>query len=183
MKKVLAILTSAVALGSAIFAAPANAVNQDVNVEITIQPTMYLRTFQNVKLQVTQGDLGAQDKDFNSTPDTDGNTLIDQTKPNITAGTNLSAVVKNVKELFAVWSNSSTGVNVTVTPVTKVLTNTVDGTAATLTSSTAVINTTGNPTLTKALVGGANLTFDLSQANQSGTYKGGVIRVEALAKP
>jgi len=182
--KVLAILVaSAAALGSAIFATPAHAVQQDVQVEVTVQPTIFLRTFNQVKLQITQGDLGATDKDFNSTATTDGTTLISKLKPsNISAGTALT-VKKNVKELFAVFSNSAKGVTVTVTPVIDILTSTSGDQSSVKLKTITVNNPSGTPTFNTPLVGGVDLDFDLTNSSGAGTYTGGSIRVEALATP
>ncbi|KAF3889044.1 MULTISPECIES: hypothetical protein [Nostocales] len=187
--KIVAILAAATALGSSLFAAPAQAVQQDVNVEITVSPVLFLRTFETVSLQITNQDLGSLDKDVDTINRiTDGTTSIDRTTPvgigEIAAGT----IKKPVKELFAVWSNSSNGVDVTVTPVTgsTTLTNTIASpngrfATATLSDAKAVITDTTKPTTAKPLVGGAELSFDLT-STAAGKYVGAKIRVEALPK-
>ncbi|KST68305.1 hypothetical protein [Mastigocoleus testarum] len=137
--KFLAIIAAGLsAVGSIITAVPANAVEQEVNVEITIQPTMFLRTFENISLDITQGDLGANDKDFDSTnTTTDGNTSITLTpRPSLVDGIELSAVQKQVKELYAVWANSGTTVNVSIEATQDTLTNTADGTSTALITAT-----------------------------------------------
>ncbi|BAZ38345.1 hypothetical protein NIES4101_42820 [Calothrix sp. NIES-4101] len=192
-KKILGIIAAgAAALSSAIFTAPANAVQQDVNVEVTIQPGIYLRTFENVKLQITQGDLGAtQEKDFNpGAPDTDGTTKLTLTpRPAIGSGTQ-TTVTKKVDELFAVWSNSGKPVNVTVTPVANsaaglpkatVLTNTADPGSEIVLTNVTVNNGTGTPTASVPIVGGVDLEFDVSAAS-AGVHTGGKLTVEALAQ-
>jgi hypothetical protein len=81
-KKIFGVIAASItALGSAIIAVPAQAVEQTVNVSVNVEPFIYLRTFQDVKLKVNQGDLGGKSGDFNSTLMTDGSTLIDRTKP------------------------------------------------------------------------------------------------------
>ncbi|MCV3212596.1 hypothetical protein OGM63_03455 [Plectonema radiosum NIES-515] len=190
--KVLAILAaSAAALGSAIFAAPAHAVEQNVDVNVTIQPTIYLRTFKTINLQISQGDLGAIDKDYDPSNTTDGSAILSRIAPaNLARGTQ-TEVTKNVKELFAVWSNSGKAVTVTVKPVPNdtttggtVLTNPVATTRrVTLKTATATGGFNGTPDEElNPLVGGADLVFDVSRA-VAGSYSGGQIKVEALATP
>lgn len=189
MKKVITILTATTALVSAIFSAPAQAVQQDVNVEMTVSPVIYLRTFETVSLQITNQDLGSVDKDFDTeNKATDGTTKIDKTTPEGLGALEAGTIEKTVEELFAVWSNSANGVDVTVTPVdgATTLTNTVPSSSgkfakANLADAEAVITDTSNPTLSKPLVGGAKLTFELTSV-AAGKYTGGKIRVEALAK-
>lgn len=182
--KFLAILAASLsAVGSIIIGAPANAVEQEVNVEITIQPTMFLRTFENISLDITQGDLGANDKDFDPTnTTTDGNTSITVTpRPSLVDGSDLSAVQKQVKELYAVWANSGTTVDVTIEPTQDTLTN-ADGTSTALITAVTPTEPSGSPTATQPLVGGADFTFDLTNATATGTYNGGMVRVKAEAQ-
>ena len=190
--KVLVILVaSAAVLGSTIFVAPANAVEQNVDVNVTIQPTIYLRTFKTVNLQITQGNLGATEKDYNTVETTDGSNILDRTAPaTISKGGN-PEVTKSVKELFAVWSNSGKAITVTVKPVPNdtatggtILKNPAATTKqVTLKTATATGNFTGTPDEDqKPLIGGADLVFDVSKAT-AGSYSGGQIKVEALATP
>ncbi|MGD1871811.1 MAG: hypothetical protein ACFB02_02040 [Mastigocoleus sp.] len=181
-KKFLGIIAGVAAIGSAIISAPANAVEQEVQVDITIQPTMYLRTFSNVSLQITQGDLGAADKDFDSVnTTTDGSTAIDQTNPTFSGGSQ-TQVTKEVKELFAVWGSNSNAVNVTVTATEDTLTNTDGFSQAQITNVVATGENTGTPSPINPIVGGADITFDLTNASSPGQYTGGVLKVEALAQ-
>ncbi|MEA5572756.1 hypothetical protein [Calothrix sp. UHCC 0171] len=194
-KKILGIIAAgAAALSSAIFAAPANAVQQDVNVEVTIQPGIFLRTFQNVKLQITQGELGAAlEKDFNpGVTDTDGTTKLTLLpRPQVGVGTQ-PTVTKKVNELFAVWSNGGKPINVTVTPVANsaagapkatILTNTADPASEILLTNVTVNNGSGTPVNANTpIVGGVDLTFDVSAAS-AGVHTGGKLTVEALAQP
>ncbi|MEM7554391.1 MAG: hypothetical protein AAF378_09875 [Cyanobacteria bacterium P01_A01_bin.84] len=175
------IAASVTAIGSTIISAPANAVEQNVNIDINIQPTMYLRTFQNVSLQITQGDLGAQDKDFDPTNNTtNGTTAIDQARPTLGAG-NQTQVTKNVQELFAVWGTGD-AVNVTVTATQDTLTHTDGVSTAEISTITANGNSSGTPSATVPIVGGADITFDLTNATNPGQYSGGILKVEALAQ-
>lgn len=183
--KFLAILAASLsAVGSIIIGAPANAVEQEVNVEITIQPTMFLRTFENISLDITQGDLGANDKDFDpNNTTTDGNASITLTpRPSLVDGSDLSAVQKQVKELYAVWANSGTTVDVTIEATQDTLTNTVDGISTALITGVTPTEPTGSPTATQPLVGGADFTFDLTNATATGTYNGGMVRVKTEAQ-
>ncbi|OKH39275.1 hypothetical protein NIES2101_35595 [Calothrix sp. HK-06] len=192
-KKILGIIAASVAaLGSAIFAAPAHAVKQDVDVNVTIQPGIYLRTFKTINLQITQGDLGAlQESDFNTggSDTTDGSGTLMRTQPRIGAGSN-TEVTKNVKELFAVWSNGNKPINVTVTPKVNDTGNNLTVLASSDTTSTdkvilksvTVNNGSGTPTARVPVVGGVDLVFDTSEAG-AGSYTGtGLLTVEALAQ-
>ncbi|MDJ0696114.1 hypothetical protein [Mastigocoleus sp. MO_188.B34] len=182
--KFLAIIAASLsAVGSIIAGVPANAVEQEVNVEITIQPTMFLRTFENISLDITQGDLGANDKDFDTNPTTDGNTSLTVTpRPSLTDGSELLAVQKQVKELYAVWANSGTEVNVSIEATQDTLTNTTDGVSTAIITEVTATEPNGQPTATQPLVGGANFTFNLTNATATGTYNGGVVRVKAEAQ-
>ncbi|MBW4602957.1 MAG: hypothetical protein KME29_26200 [Calothrix sp. FI2-JRJ7] len=193
-KKILGIVAASVAaLGSAIFAAPAHAVKQDVDVNVTIQPGIYLRTFKTINLQITQGDLGAlQESDYNTggSDTTDGTGTLMRTVPRIGAGTD-TEVTKNVKELFAVWSNGSRPINVTVTPkITDtdtqqtVLANAdAASTDKIVLKSVTVNGGSGTPTNARTpIVGGVDLIFDTTEAT-AGSYTGaGLLTVEALAE-
>lgn len=184
-RKFLGILAASLsAVSSIIISAPANAVEQEVNVEITIQPTMFLRTFENISLDITQGDLGANDKDFDPTnPTTDGNTsLTVNPRPSLADGGELSAVPKQVKELYAVWANSGTSVDVTIEATQATLTSTADSVSTAIITGVTPTEAGGSPTATQPLVGGADFTFDLTNATATGTYNGGVIRVKTEAQ-
>jgi hypothetical protein len=185
---------SVVALASSIIAAPAEAVTQDVDVQVTISPTLYLRTFKTIDLQITNSDLGAIDKDFmgdtgtTGTAITNGTGLIDPNAPNFGAKTKTS-IDKTVNELFAVWSNSPQGVNVAVTSVLDPITGKAELMGASSTNAGKKITlksvvpsaTTGTPTLDTPFVGGATLTFDVTKA-PAGLYNQGKITVEATPK-
>ena len=114
-KKVLGLLAaSAAVIGSAIFAAPARAVKQDVNVNLTVDEVLFLRTFETVELRVSQGELNGDtgsETEFAGT--TDGTDQIDLTPPPAQSPSNATSVTKSVQELYAVYAN--TGVNPTVT--------------------------------------------------------------------
>mgnify|MGYP001795150240 FL=1 len=120
-KKVLGLLAaSAAVIGSAIFATPARADQQNVEVNLTVDEVLFLRTFSSIDLKVSQGDLsGGDDKDFDGRS-TDGTLQIDVETPtgvnDIDGGT---TVTKNVRELYAVWGNGdvdSDDVNITIRP-------------------------------------------------------------------
>ena len=145
---------------------------------------MFLRTFENISLDINQGDLGANDKDFDpNNPTTDGNTSITVVpRPSLTDGSQLSAVQKQVKELYAVWANSGTTVDVTVEATQDTLTNTVDNASTATITSVTPTQPNGNPTATAPLVGGADFVFDLTNATATGTYNGGMVRVKAEAQ-
>ncbi len=190
-KKILGIIAGIATVGSAVFAAPAHAVKQDVDVTVTIQPSIYLRTFQTVNLQITQGDLGAtKESDFNATPMTDGTTkLTINPAPAIGTGTS-TTVKKTVAELFAVYSNSGKPVTVTVTPVDNnaagtpkatTLINAADPGSEILLTGVTVTGGTGTPTARVPVIGGVDLDFDVSAAT-AGVHSGAKLTVEALAQ-
>ncbi|MBW4512578.1 MAG: hypothetical protein KME64_39725 [Scytonematopsis contorta HA4267-MV1] len=190
-RKFIGILAASAAfLGSAIFAAPAKATEQEVGVNITVQPTMFLRTFQTINLNITQGDLGGTDKDFNSTPVSDGTTLIDKTAPETLGSGNLRSVTKKVPEIFAVWGNTGTNatVNVTVAPggdILRPVGSTGTGTTTRNVTMTALAtNNTGPLNAETPLVGGADLTFAFGGTRvNAGRYEGGKLLVRAVANP
>jgi hypothetical protein len=194
-KKILGIIAGVATVGSAVFAAPAHAVKQDVNVTVTIQPGIYLRTFETINLQVTQSDLSGgtlKESDYNPTPITDGSGKLTLLPAPIVGSTNGKTVKKSVTELFAVWGNTAgKEVEVTVKPVM----NSTDGKSAVLENAdkSSEISITGVTVtgISKAVptskgltpttfVGGVDLDLDVSQAT-AGLHTGGKLTVEALA--
>jgi hypothetical protein len=190
-RKFIGILAASAAfLGSAILAAPAKATEAEVGVNITVQPTMFLRTFETVNLNITQGDLGGTDKDRNTVPATDGTTLIDRTPPASLGSGTSGSVTKNVRELFALWGNTgnSATVNVTVATDGGVLTRVGTGTGARPTARMTAVATNNTKTFGEdgePLVGGADLTFTFSgtRGASAGRYEGGKLLVRAVATP
>ncbi len=187
----LAAIAGTAVIGNSLFSAPVHAldVNQDVDVEINVPEVLYLRTFDTVSLNITEADLGGgtaattggvgSDYETNGTPagTTDGTTAIDPTSP--FAGVTGGSIIRNVQQLYAVWSNSANAVTINHTIPTPALTN---GTATATIKS--VNNTTGSgnnpPGLITPLIGGVDIEFDLTNATTAGTYTGGVINVEAI---
>jgi hypothetical protein len=206
-KKFLAIIAASAALGSAIFATPARAVDQEVNVNVTIQPSLYLRTFKNIDLNITDGDLQVPDKDFgpdaaNQNTTTNGKTALDVIAPIVGGGRAVDTTIK-VNQLFAVWSNTDRQVKVmptivqpnltqaggTVTTTSpRVVITEVQALASTDGSGTGAAEVRGAATNRIPFVGGAVLKLDLSastrgaiaEPNGSLKFQGGIIRVEAL---
>jgi hypothetical protein len=198
-KALVILAASAAALGSAIFAAPANAVQQEVEVQVTIQPALYLRTFKTIKLDITQGDLAKanggtlKESDFmgdegvGGSAVTTGEQLINNIRSGgIGGGGTADTVTKTVKQLYAVWGNTAAGksVTVTVTPVVKDLLK--DGTSTTekitldtITPTTGSFTTGAVNSTTTGKVGGIDMTFKLNGAGE-GTYTGGKISVNAV---
>jgi hypothetical protein len=181
---------SAAFLGSAILAAPAKATEQEVGVNITVQPTMYLRTFQTINLNITQGDLGGADKDFNpGALVSDGTTLINRQAPDTIGGGTNRAVPKTVNEIFALWGNTGTTATVNVTVAAGGESLTPVGATGTpnprnnVTMAVArAINNTGPLDAEIPLVGGAELTFTANGTRMNaGRYEGGKILVRAVA--
>lgn len=199
-KKVLGLLAaSAAVIGSAILAAPARAVEQTVDVNLTVDEVLFLRTFQSIDLKVSQGDLsgGTEDKDYDPRS-TDGTLQIDVDSPtNVNDIAGGETVTKEVRELYAVWGNGdvdSGDVTVTVrtTPGGDMLTggSNRDPILAKMTVG-PLIDTErdiddleeDSPGLLR--VGGVELTFDFEDEDgeiispQAGAYIGGSLTVEA----
>jgi hypothetical protein len=181
-----AIAVSIAALGSAIIAVPAQAVEQTVDVSVNVEPFIYLRTFKDVKLKVTQQDLGGTSGDqMPANPTTTGTTLIDQTIPTFSTG-NLTSVTKPINELYAVWGNTTNSVKVTVKPVIgKDILTGPSNTKAKIVVGSTIGTDTQVPTTTKPFVGGVNLdisfqnTFGASVNPSAGDYTGGQLTVDA----
>jgi hypothetical protein len=185
-----AIAVSIAALGSAIIAVPAQAVEQTVDVSVNVEPFIYLRTFKDVKLKVTQGDLGAISGDYNVTPTTTGSTLIDRTKPLSFGTANATTLSKDITELYAVWGNTANEVKVTVTPVVgkNILTGPIgsDTQAKITVGDTIGVSQQKPSSVGKSnFVGGVklNISFqDVSGADAppaAGDYIGGQLKVDA----
>lgn len=190
-KKILGVFAATLALGSAVFAAPAHATEQEVDVEITVQPAMFLRTFDSVQLNITQADLGATTTS-EAVGISDGTTPISREAPSAISSGDRRQAPKSVPELFAVWGNAgNVRVDVTVPTGGQTLTRPAGGgvsTARTATMAVAgVTYLTENRTLSpdEPVVGGADLTFDFSGTNAiaAGTYTGGKLMIRAVAAP
>jgi hypothetical protein len=181
-----AIAATIAAFGSAIIAVPAQAVEQTVDVSVNVEPFIYLRTFKEVKLKVTQGDLGGVTGD--QTPLlTDGTTLIDKTVPTTGFSTGgLKSVTKPINELYAVWGNTTSNVVVKVTPITgKDMLTGPSNTKAKIVVGTPIGINSQVPTTTTPFVGGVNLdisfqdTFGAAVTPSAGDYTGGQLKVDA----
>ena len=202
-KKVLGLLAaSAAVVGSAIFATPARAVQQEVDVKLTVDEVLFLRTFESVDLRVSQGELagGTQDKDFDNRA-TDGTLQIDVEGDtgvnNILGG---STVTKDVRELYAVWGNgdvddNEVNVTITVSPGGEMLSNNAGrneilakmSVVGDLESDRNVDDLNDDLDLDGTLlrIGGVKLQFEFQEDDetpippQAGLYTGGRLTVEA----
>ena len=206
-KKILGLLAASAAVaGSAIFAAPANAVTQDVNVELTVDEVLFLRTFDRVELRVTQGDLSNDlTLEREAVDTTDGTTQIDLTPPILLNESSATTITKTVNELYAVWSNedneNAPSVTVRVAPGGGELSN--GGTGRDFRKAVMSVDNDGVPTTVSRFnpdfddddeeqpeeIGGVSLTFNFQDdededvAPIAGTYTGGVLTVEATSIP
>ncbi|MGB3640233.1 MAG: hypothetical protein WBA39_22050 [Rivularia sp. (in: cyanobacteria)] len=198
-KKVLGLLAaSAAVVGSAIFAAPASAVKQQVNVNLTVDEVLYLKTFDTVELRVSPSELGsAVESEASGT--TDGTNLLDVTGVILGDESSLTSVEKEITELYAVYSNGNATdvkVRVTVDPEAKELTNVEDDE---ITAEMSVVDDTirsnrdlgdtdfGADDDEPSLIGGVRLKFDFKddgdeEAPQAGRYEGGRVIVEAISE-
>jgi hypothetical protein len=175
-KKIFAAVAATIAaLGSAVIAVPAQAVEQMVDVTVNVEPFIYLRTFQAVNLKVTQQDLGAKSGD-QIDPLTDGKTSINQDAPTFQFASSRS-VEKDINELYAVWGNTASSVTVKVTPQIDTLT----GPGANKAKIT-VVSTLGQnsvvPTQDEPFVGGVKLGISFPRSPVAGDYTGGQLKVE-----
>lgn len=183
--KILAIAATAgtAILGSSVFSTPAQALTQTQNVTInyTVPEILYLRTFQTVNMTLDATSLGAAltaqgngfvGKDYN---DPNSVTINNTTGPDATLDPtspfgNLAAVQQNIPELYAVWSNNSTGnvdVNLTSTDLTA-----AGGQTIAVNSITPTVDNFAAPGLDTPQIGGADLDLDLTDATVTGIYTG-----------
>ncbi|AFZ04006.1 hypothetical protein [Calothrix sp. PCC 6303] len=186
-KKIFGIIAAGVAaLGSAIIAVPAQAVEQTVDVSVNVEPFIYLRTFKDVKLKVNQSELSGKSGDFDTiNATTTGSTLIDRTKPDF--GTTVATTIsKDITELYAVWGNTPNDVKVVVTPVTgKNILAGPDGNLAEITVGESIGDSQKKPNNKTPFVGGIKLNISFqddtgADANAvAGDYTGGQIKVDA----
>jgi hypothetical protein len=175
-KKIFAAVAATIAaLGSAVIAVPAQAVEQMVDVTVNVEPFIYLRTFKAVNLKVTQQDLGATSGD-QIDPLTDGKMLITQETPDFQFATT-KAVEKDINELYAVWGNTTSTVTVKVTPLIDTLTG-----PGTNKAKITVVSTLGQnsvvPTQDTPFVGGVRLGISFPKSPVAGDYTGGQLKVE-----
>lgn len=175
-----------VALGSAIFTAPAHALTatSTVPVSVTVPEVLYLRTINLIDITLTTTDLGVANP-----------VTVEQVDPGSfntnSPFTNADAITKQISNVYAIWSNSSAGttaVDITVdTPVAPTDANNValpltidpesniaDASANGLFSIVSGGTTTGN-----GAVGSVTLEFDASTA-LAGSYTGGSISITAV---
>jgi hypothetical protein len=187
-KKILGIIAGIATVGSAVFAAPAYAVEQMVDVTVKVDSVVYLRTFKNIDLKVSQGDLGGTDGD-QMTTSTDGSALIDKTAPGtLTSGTQRT-VTKKISELYAAWGNSG-NVEIKVEPVEgNLLTGPIPTTGSAKKAKLSVVSVstpTGPLDAETPVFGGIELKVDFLNATgtaaaapDAGTYTGGQLKVVA----
>ena len=202
-KKVLGLLAASAAVAStAIFASPARAVKQNVNVNLTVDEVLYLRTFEDVELRVSQSELGDGNPEAESEAigTTDGTNQLDVTGVTVGDESDATFVTKEVTELYAVYSNGDADdidVQVTVDPNGRVLTNVDDDEfTAEMSIENDDILSARNDALDEIdyddgdeakRIGGVELRFDFFEDGdenppQAGRYEGGVIVVEAISQ-
>ncbi len=190
---------STAALTAAVFAAPAhaqitNTTPQSVGVTVSVPEILFLRTAQNLSVDLTPADLGANGltaagsgyvgSEVANTTATSGNaggvSLL--TPFTAAAGT----INKSVPQVYAVWSNSPRDqVKVTMAVSNPNLTNTTGGTG-TITGVTTTLNGQEGASVTTTAPGlstpaFANLALSLAGNQSAGSYTGGVITVQAEA--
>ncbi|MEO1374507.1 MAG: hypothetical protein AAFW70_09370 [Cyanobacteria bacterium J06635_10] len=203
-KKVLGLLAASTAVvGSAIFATPASAVTQDVEVNLTVDEVLFLKTFKTVELRVTQGDLSGNADSAVEEASTDGSNQLNLNgvRLNTDSGT---TVTKEIDELYAVYSNDSRAqvqVRITVDPnFDKLFLDGQDDEAYALmtvdddqfdTNARTIDEIDDDTSITDEKpikVGGVKLKFDFKNDDgedsepEAGSYTGGVIVVEAISE-
>ncbi|MEL7245135.1 MAG: hypothetical protein AAGM40_22770, partial [Cyanobacteria bacterium J06573_2] len=199
-KKVLGFLAaSAAVVGSAIFAAPARAVKQDVNVNLTVDEVLFLRTFDTVELRVSQGELnGDAGSETEAVGTTDGTTQLNLDSPTLGRESNATSITKSVQELYAVYGNSTITPTVTikVNPNGNELTNGEDINGNSFRKAVMSVDNENGTTSDRAtndteirdkplVLGGVDLTFNFQDgigreiSPIAGRYTGGILTVEA----
>ncbi|AKG22147.1 hypothetical protein [Calothrix sp. 336/3] len=187
--KFLGILAASAAVVGGVFAAaPAQALDVELPVEVKVEPFMYLRTYNSLKFTVTPGDLNATFKDATPPDYVEGqvNTL-DPTAPtaqNIGAAT---TVEKTVNPLYRLWGPSGVTADVNVTVVNDQLTHKNLANAATNNSATMSVKAGTGVQTGVALsptgsgrTGSVTLVFDFGAGGaQAGTYSQGSIKITA----
>ena len=195
--KFLGIFAATTAVSSIIMSAPAQAVKQDVDVNLTVDEVLFLRTFETIDLRVTQGELGGTtESDTRGT--TDGTNQLDVSEVTVGEESSNQEVIKDVNELYAVYGNADAediDVRITVDPSANELEHESDNDfTAVMTvenqefnsevrsTDDIDINTGDEP----VLIGGAQLKFefkDRGNASQpkAGLYTGGKVVVEAIS--
>jgi hypothetical protein len=192
---------STAALTAAIISAPAQAqitgtTPQSIGLTIGIPEVLLLRTVQNISVNLTPADLGANNltaagsgyvgSEVANTTATSANTggVSLLTPFTAAAGT----INKSVPQVYAVFSNSPRNqVKVTMAVSSPNLTNTSGGTGkitgvtTTLNGTTGTSVTTTAPGLSTPAFGPANLALSLTGNQSAGSYTGGVITVQAEA--
>ncbi|MBE8988861.1 hypothetical protein [Nostoc sp. LEGE 12450] len=193
------IVAIVVALGSAIFAAPAHAqitgTPATVGVNVTVPEILYLRTVSTINVTLTPADLGVAGLTasgsgfYNTTPDQAGTadttpaSTLNTTSPFTTA----TAATKTINGVYVVWSNSprAGGVDIAVAKPggadpgngTDVVPMTV-APASNITGATA--NGLINP-VTGTGVGSVVLAFDASDVPAGNYNTGGQVTITAAA--
>jgi hypothetical protein len=204
-KKILGILAASAALGSAMIAAPAQAVMEEVNLSVDVQKAIYLKTFADVNLKISPEDFSETLQQSEAVGTTDGSATLDPYIGPIPAGSGTGAgtVSKTVAELFAVSANTNTPVEVKITgPAVGVTTGTLSKSPAStnegladsiqLAGITATNVTGGTGTVAGNIIngtatpgtpfkGGVTLDFNVPSSAQGGIYQG-KLYVEAIAK-
>jgi hypothetical protein len=198
-KKIAAIIAGSVAaLGSAIVAAPVNAQTATLPVEITVKPAVFLRTYRDLKLVVSQQDLQGTGsvEQLTSYDETlaAGPQSLANTDPSITGGT--GTVVKPIAQLYQVWG-ARTGTTVTVAASQPNLSSASAGgglggtTANTATMSISdganppLTNNSTSPTGQQYFTGGATLSFQFNNPasiRENTVFTGGQLRI-TVANP
>lgn len=196
--KVLGIIAvGATAVSSIILSAPAQAVKQDVDVNVTVDEVLFLRTFDTVELRVTQGELSnSLESDVRGT--TDGTNQLEVSDVTINGESDNAEVIKNINELYAVYGNADAddiNVRITVDPDANELEHEEDDdfTAIMTVEDQAFNSEVRNVDdidiengAEPVLIGGARLKFEFkedgeAEAPKAGRYTGGKVIVEAIS--
>jgi hypothetical protein len=191
---------STAALTAAIFSAPAqaqitNTTPQPVGVTVGVPEVLFLRTAQNLSINLTTTDLGA-----GNLTQVNGTAIGSQVSPTtatsngggvslLTPFTPPSGTINTViPQVYAVWSNSPRNqIKVTMAVGNATITNgsggtgTITGVTTTLNGSTGTSVTTTAPGLTTPAFGPANLALTLGGTQAAGSYTGGSVTVQAEA--
>jgi hypothetical protein len=191
-KKILGIIAaSAAAIGSAIIASPADAQTANLDVELEVQPSVYLVTYSKLKLLVSSNDLlGNPSVSQTAEYDEKSGTSVLPAGSIGTPGTTLTPVTKTIKPLYRVSANSGATVTLNASNPTLVRDGGASSDTVTMEVDTASKTKSIPVSATGAFVDGdATLKFTFNGSGvPSGTtanppmYKGGRLTI-SVATP
>lgn len=161
-------ITAAALTAMALFSAPAHAASQNVSVTVDFPSIIVLRCLDTKNISLTAAEIATESGlDFTSgSGDTD-------------VGTDPTAAVTVTKSLGDVCAFRATGAaEVSVSVGTATLTDGADGSMTITGVTTTAVDTDGTNSIFVRNLIDADITLDVSDATEDGSYTGGSITVE-----